>query len=253
MRSRKDIYTSGQILQSPQRRMMNPKAGREEKDTQDGKGKDHQLSQPSRQTTLQPNGLQLRPRRPDRRGRTAMAAFPRHRNRRLWQNTEGLGRDRVNPRKRAHRNGRCLFQGQAPDQWILMCWFRILLCSFITSLPPRLVTPSWITGSRNLNVPSRLRQFCSWNLNSWKVITQPEYKLRKMRKLRQGPVCLQETKWNGTQAEAIHQNIPGIQISSSNATPNENGELTGGVAILLPQDGSCSKKLSWLKEEPLPH
>ena len=89
--------------------------------------------------------------------------------------------------------------------------------------------------AHNLNVPSRLRQLYSWNLNSWKVITQPEYKLRKVRKLlRQGPVCLQETKWNGTQVESIYQNIPGVQISSSNATPNENGELTGGVAILLP-------------------
>ena len=67
-------------------------------------------------------------------------------------------------------------------------------------------------------------------LHRWRSITQPEYKLRRVRKLlRQGPVCLQETKWNGTQEESIHQNIPGVQISSSNATPNENGEL-----ILLP-------------------
>ena len=89
--------------------------------------------------------------------------------------------------------------------------------------------------AHNLNVPSRLRQLYSWNLNSWKVITQPEYKLRKVKKLlRQGPVCLQETKWNGTQVESIHQNIPGIQIASSNATPNEKGELTGGVAVLFP-------------------
>ena len=47
------------------------------------------------------------------------------------------------------------------------------------------------------------------NLNSWKSITQPEYKLRRVRKLlRQGPVCLQETKWNGTapKEESIHQN-----------------------------------------------
>ena len=55
----------------------------EGKDTQDGKGKDHQLSQHSRQTTLQPksrrsdHGLQLRPRRPHGSGRAAMAAFPR--------------------------------------------------------------------------------------------------------------------------------------------------------------------------------
>ena len=37
--------------------------------------------------------------------------------------------------------------------------------------------------AHNLNVPSRLRQLYSWNLNSWKVITQPEYKLRKVKKL----------------------------------------------------------------------
>ena len=35
--------------------------------------------------------------------------------------------------------------------------------------------------AHNLNVPSRLRQLYSWNLNSWKVITQPEYKLRKVK------------------------------------------------------------------------
>ena len=59
-----------------------PKGGKGGKDTLDGKGTDHQLSQPSRQTTLQPKsrrsgqGLQLRPRRPHGRGRAAMAAFP---------------------------------------------------------------------------------------------------------------------------------------------------------------------------------
>ena len=35
------------------------KGGKREKDTQDGKGKDHQLSQPSRQTTLQPKSRDL--------------------------------------------------------------------------------------------------------------------------------------------------------------------------------------------------
>ena len=59
-----------------------PKGGKGGKDTQDGKGKDHQPSQPSRQTTLQPKSsrsghcLQPRLRRPQGRGRAAMAAFP---------------------------------------------------------------------------------------------------------------------------------------------------------------------------------
>ena len=59
-----------------------PKGGKGGKDTQDGKGKDHQSSPPSRQTTLQPKSirsghcLQPRLRRPQGRGRAAMAAFP---------------------------------------------------------------------------------------------------------------------------------------------------------------------------------
>ena len=58
-----------------------PKGGKGGKDTQDGKGKDHQPSQPSLQTTLQPKSrsghcLQPRQRRPQGRGRAAMAAFP---------------------------------------------------------------------------------------------------------------------------------------------------------------------------------
>ena len=78
MRSRKDIHTSDQILQSLQRRMMNPKAGREEKKRKI----DHQPFQPFRQTTLQPkssrSGHCLQPglRRSQGRGRAAMAAFP---------------------------------------------------------------------------------------------------------------------------------------------------------------------------------
>ena len=53
--------------------------------------------------------------------------------------------------------------------------------------------------AHNLNVPSRLRQLYSWNLNSWKVITQPEYKLRKMRKTSQarpGLFTRDKVEWN---------------------------------------------------------
>ena len=82
MRSRKDIHTSDQKLQSPQRRVIEPKGGKGGKNTQDGKGKDHQSSPASRQTPLQPKSirssccLQPRLRRPQGRGRAAMAAFP---------------------------------------------------------------------------------------------------------------------------------------------------------------------------------
>ena len=60
-------------------------------------------------------------------------------------------------------------------------------------------------------------------------------------------MCLQETKWNGTQEESIHQNTPGVQISSSNATPNEKGELTGGVAILLPAGWVAQQEIDLVK------
>ena len=60
-------------------------------------------------------------------------------------------------------------------------------------------------------------------------------------------VCLQETKWNGTQEESLYQSIPGIQISSSSATPNENGELTGGVAILLPAGWAIQQEVNLVK------
>lgn len=49
-------------------------------------------------------------------------------------------------------------------------------------------------------------------------------------------MCLQETKWNG-----------GVQISSSNATPNEKGELTGGVAILLPAGWVVQQEIDLVK------
>ena len=59
-----------------------PKGGKGGKSTQDGKGKDHQSSPSSRQTPLQPKSIRsrhcLQPglRRPQGRGRAAMAAFP---------------------------------------------------------------------------------------------------------------------------------------------------------------------------------
>ena len=59
-----------------------PKGGKGGKNTQNGKGKDHQSSPPSRQTPLQTKSirsdhcLQPRLRQPKGRGRAAMAAFP---------------------------------------------------------------------------------------------------------------------------------------------------------------------------------
>jgi len=85
-------------------------------------------------------------------------------------------------------------------------------------------------------------------LNSWQHITSPEYKLRKVKRLlRTGPVCLQETKWNGTQQEAVYQNIPGVRVNSSEATVNTNGELTGGVAILFPAGWIVQKEIELVK------
>lgn len=98
------------------------------------------------------------------------------------------------------------------------------------------------------HVPTRLRYLYSWNLNSWQHITSPDYKLRKVKRLlRTGPVCLQETKWNGTQQEAVYQNIPGVRVNSSEATVDTNGELTGGVAILFPAGWVVQKEIELVK------
>jgi len=64
-------------------------------------------------------GLNLRKKRCEivdwgvERGRAAMAAFPTTETvDPMSKKPESTGRDRVDPRKRAHRNGRCLFEGQ---------------------------------------------------------------------------------------------------------------------------------------------
>ena len=100
----------------------------------------------------------------------------------------------------------------------------------------------------NGHMPTRLKCLSSWNLNSWQSIGSGDYKLRKIRKfLRSGPVCLQETKWHGSHSETALQNLPGVRICSSDATRSDNGEPTGGVAVLLPPGTVLIKETELVK------
>ena len=85
------------------------------------------------------------------------------------------------------------------------------------------------------SLPTRLKVLFSWNLNSWLTTSPLDYKLRRCRRLlRSGPICLQETKWQGHETEALYQCLPGVRIVQSPAVPFNGRMGTGGVAILFP-------------------
>ena len=59
--------------------------------------------------------------------------------------------------------------------------------------------------------------------------------MRKCKRLlKQGPLCIQETKWSGSQKETVHQHIPGLQIAETHAIRTRQGNWSGGTAILIP-------------------
>ena len=85
------------------------------------------------------------------------------------------------------------------------------------------------------SLPTRLKVLFSWNLNSWLTTSPMDYKIRRCRRLlRSGPICLQETKWQGHETEALYQSLPGVRIVQSPAIAFNNRIGTGGVAILFP-------------------
>ena len=89
--------------------------------------------------------------------------------------------------------------------------------------------------ANNGALPTRMKMLFSWNLSSWTALSSNDYRLRRCRKfLRQGPVCLQETKWKNHEPEALYQNIPGVKVAQSPAIAFNGRACTGGVAILFP-------------------
>ena len=100
------------------------------------------------------------------------------------------------------------------------------------------------------DLPTRLKHVYTWNLNSWNAPGPPirDPKTRRCRRLLQtGPVCLQETKWDGGAPERIAGYLPGTKIFSSTCTLLESGKRSGGVAILLPPGWKAEKS-----HEPVP-
>ena len=85
------------------------------------------------------------------------------------------------------------------------------------------------------SLPTRLKVLFPWNLNSWLTTSPLDYKLRRCRRLlRSGPICLQETKWQGHETEALYQCLPGVRIVQSPAVAFNGRIGTGGVAKLFP-------------------
>ena len=80
-----------------------------------------------------------------------------------------------------------------------------------------------------------MKSFYSWNLSSWTSTSAQDYRLRRCKRLlKQGPVCLQETKWKGSEPEALYQGLPGVKIAHTPAVAFNERVSTGGVAILFP-------------------
>ena len=113
-----------------------------------------------------------------------------------------------------------------------MSWHEVTLSqlTFALEIPPNdldmvLMQPSGLqpeegthpVGSRLLSyrldnngaLPTRMKSFYSWNLSSWTSTAAQDYRLRRCRcLLKRGPICLQETKWKGSEPEAIYQGLP---------------------------------------------
>ena len=82
---------------------------------------------------------------------------------------------------------------------------------------------------------TRMHSLFSWNVNSWRTFDSNEYKLRRCKRLlRKGSICLQETKWTGSEIEHLYQQIPGIRASHSAAVCCSERTRTDGVTVILP-------------------
>lgn len=59
-------------------------------------------------------------------------------------------------------------------------------------------------------------------------------KMRKCKRLlKQGPLCIQETKWSGSQKETVHQHIPGLQIAETHAIRTRQGFTLKNWRVLV--------------------
>ena len=90
-------------------------------------------------------------------------------------------------------------------------------------------------------MPTRMKSFCSWNLSSWTSTSAQDYRLRRCKRLlKQGPICLQETKWKGSEPEALyHAYTPAIAFNERVST--------GGVAVLFPPGWQMLEEIELVK------
>ena len=103
------------------------------------------------------------------------------------------------------------------------------------------------------DLPTRLKHLYSWNLNSWSI---PEHPLRDpktrrcRRRLRTGPLCLQDTKWDQGLPEKLAGFLPGTKIFSTPAIPLDSGKRSGGCQSSFRLGGKLRRFMSLF---PLKH
>ena len=157
---------------------------------------------------------------------------------------------------------------------LLQChtsWHEVTLSQLITALEilpndldmvlmqPRGLQPEEGThpvGTRLLNyrldnngaLPTRMKSFYSWNLSSWTSTSSQDYRLRRCKRLlKQGPICLQETTWRGSEPEALYQGLPGVKIAYTPAIAFNERSCTGGVAVLFPPGWHMLEEIELVK------
>ena len=111
-------------------------------------------------------------------------------------------------------------------------------------------------GTRLLNyrlanngaLPTRMKSFYSWNLSSWTSTSSRDYRLRRCKRLlKQGPICLQQTKWKGSEPEALNQGLPGVKIAYTPAIVFNERLCKGGVAVLFPPGWHVLEEIELVK------
>ena len=107
--------------------------------------------------------------------------------------------------------------------------------------------------NNNGALPTRMKSFDSWNLSSWTSTAAQDYRLRRCRRLlKQGPICLQETKWKGSEPEAIYQGLPGVKIAHTHLwLPSTNVSVQVEWRFCSLLAGRCWRKWYLLRVDVL--
>ena len=105
--------------------------------------------------------------------------------------------------------------------------------------------------ANNGALPTWMKKLFS-NLSSWTAFSSNDYRLRRCRRfLRQGPVCLQETKWKGHEPEALYKIFQELRLPSLLLLPSMDARAPAGLPSCFRRAGLSLRKLSWSLVEVL--